>query len=123
MPVCVGNTGALPATCPQRPEGAVGNDDPLADEIAALLSGWVQAAASFLARAVSGDIAAVVVAAGTGVARLGDGGDVDGGIELTVAAPGWPDRWVSWPPLETSMEAAAGVAGVVVLVCSASAST
>jgi len=46
-----------------------------------------QAAAGFLDRLVFGDLASVVVAAGAWVACLGDGGDVDGCVELTVASP------------------------------------
>lgn len=45
-----------------------------------------QAAAGFLDGLVFGDLASVVVAPGTGITCLGDGSDVDGGVELTVAS-------------------------------------
>ena len=47
-----------------------------------------EAAAGFLGGLVLGDLASIVVASRTGIAGLGDGGDVDGGVELAVAAPG-----------------------------------
>ena len=62
-----------------------------------------ETAAGVLHRLVLGDLASVVVASRTGIACLGDGGDVDGGVELTVASPGC--RWVSCSPLETSVGA------------------
>ncbi len=46
------------------------------------------AAAGFLDGLVLGELASVVVASRTGIACLGDGGDVDGGVELAVASPG-----------------------------------
>jgi hypothetical protein len=35
---------------------------------------------------VLGELASVVIAAGSGIACLGDGGNVDGGVELAVAS-------------------------------------
>jgi hypothetical protein len=43
-----------------------------------------QAAAGLFDGLVFGNLAAVVIAPGTGVAGLGDGSDVDGGVELPV---------------------------------------
>jgi hypothetical protein len=47
-----------------------------------------QAAPRFLDRVVLGDFASIVIAARAGIAGLGDGRDVDGGVELPVASPG-----------------------------------
>ena len=73
-----------------------------------------EAAAGFAGCLAFGDLAEVVLAAGSGVPGLGDGDDADGGVELAVAAAREP---------VADMVAAggvdgggAGVAGVVVLV-------
>jgi hypothetical protein len=46
----------------------------------------LQASAGLFGGLVLGELASVVIAAG--IAGLGDGGDVDGGVELTVASSG-----------------------------------
>ena len=46
-----------------------------------------ETAAGFLGGLVFGELATVVIAAGAGIACLGDSGDVDGGVELSVASP------------------------------------
>jgi hypothetical protein len=63
-----------------------------------------EAAAGFLHGLVFGDLASVVIAVGTRITCLGDGGDVDGGVELA-RFPRRDSRWVSWSPLDTSMGA------------------
>lgn len=47
-----------------------------------------QAAASLFDGLVLGELASVVVPTGSGIAGLGDGNDMDGGVELAVASPG-----------------------------------
>ena len=73
-----------------------------------------QAAARFFGGLVLGDLAPVVVAAEAGIARLGDGGDVDGGVELAVASSG---QSVGLLLAAGDVDRrGAGVAGVVLLV-------
>lgn len=63
-----------------------------------------EASSGLLDGLVFGDLASVVVAARAGVACLGDGGDVDGGVELAVASPRQSVRVV---PLAVTAAAAA----------------
>jgi hypothetical protein len=73
-----------------------------------------QASASFLGGLVFGELASVVVASRAGIAGLGDRGDVDGGVELPVAASG---QSVSLLFAAGDVDGGgAGVAGVVLLV-------
>jgi hypothetical protein len=63
---------------------------------------------------VLGELASVVVAAGSGIACLGDGGDVDGRVELMVASSG---QAVGFLLTTGDVDGCgAGVAGVVLLV-------